>query len=327
MCDVRGGYTLKKFSLFPAIEPFAVDRLKVSELHTVTYEEVGNPAGSPALFLHGGPGVGILPDYRRFFDPEYYRVVLLDQRGAGRSTPTAELEENTTWHLVEDLEKLRIHLGIDKWLVMGGSWGSTLALCYAIAHPGSVSGLILRGIFLARPMEIEWLHRTGGASQIYPDEWARYIAPLPEEKRDNPVKAHYEILTGNDEEKKIIAARAWMRWETYIMTLVPDPKSLEEMINDHSALTIGRIECHYTINGFFMKTDNYILENVERIKKIPCRIIQGRYDIICPVISAWELHHELPNSELLIVPDGGHSPMDAGMIDGLVRASEDFKSL
>ncbi|MFH1756067.1 MAG: prolyl aminopeptidase [Candidatus Latescibacterota bacterium] len=318
---------MTRLDLFPPIEPYAVSKLQVSDLHTIAFEEAGNAAGKPALFLHGGPGVGILPDYRRFFDPEFYHIVLPDQRGAGRSTPHAETRENTTWHIVEDLEKLRNHLKIDKWLVMGGSWGSTLALCYAITYPKSVTGLILRGIFLARPLEERWLHRAGGASQLFPDEWEKFLAPLAEADRDNPTKAYYEILTGGDEERRLAAARAWTRWEAFTMTLVPNPQTFHEMIDDYYAISIGCIECHYTVNDFFMKSDNFILENAGALREIPCRIVQGRYDIICPMVSAWELHHALPASELLIIPDGAHSPMDAGMIDGLIRASEAFKSL
>jgi proline iminopeptidase len=314
-------------TLYPEVEPFRTGTLNVSDIHTMYYEEVGNPEGRPVLFLHGGPGVGILPDYRRFFDPTVYLVVLPDQRGAGRSTPHAELTENTTWDIVEDLEKLRTHLRVDTWVVMGGSWGSTLALCYAIQHPSSVAGLIIRGVFLARPFEVEWLHREGGASRIYPDEWERYLSPIPEGDREDTLAAYYRILTRGEPLEQEEAARAWTRWEAFTMTLLPDPAAVDEMVNDTKALSIGRIECHYTVNNFFMESDNYILENVDRIAEIPCRIVQGRYDTICPVASAWELHKALPNSDLRIVSDGSHSPMDAGMIHELIQASDDFKTL
>lgn len=313
--------------MFPEIAPFRTGTLGVSNIHRMFYEEAGNPEGSPALFLHGGPGVGILPEYRRFFDPEVYRIILPDQRGAGKSTPHAELKENTTWDLVEDLEKLRSHLDIETWLVMGGSWGSTLALCYAVTYPESVLGLILRGVFLARPSEIRWLHQSGGASQIFPDEWARYVALLPPDKRDHPVKEYYGLLTGKDEVTKREAAKAWTRWEAATMTLVPDQNTLSTLTQDASAIAIGRIECHYTFNGFFMKSDNFLMEHVNRIQQLPCRIVQGRYDIICPMISAWELHRALPWSELRIVPDGAHSPLEPGMIHELIQATEDFKEL
>lgn len=314
-------------SLYPPLKPYAVRQLSVSNLHTITYDCAGNPDGVPALFLHGGPGVGILPDYCRFFDPDFYHIILPDQRGAGRSKPHAELDENTTWFIVDDLEKLRLELGIDKWLVMGGSWGSTLALSYAVKYPASISGLILRGIFLGRPSEIQWLHQQGGTSQIFPDEWEKYIAPLSESDLENTVNGYYRLLTHADESVRLNAARSWSRWEAAIMTLLPDLEALDEMTDDASALSIGRIECHFTLNNFFMPTDNYLLENASRIQHIPTRIIQGRYDVICPVISAWELHKSLPDSALRIVPDGSHSPLDAGMIHELVGASDEFKSL
>ena len=313
--------------LFPEIEPYDTGTLQVSDLHTVFYEQVGNPEGRPALFLHGGPGVGILPGYRRFFDPAVYRVVLLDQRGAGRSTPHAELEQNTTKHLVEDLERLRRHLDLPSWVVMGGSWGSTLALCYAIAYPQSVRGMILRGIFLARPSEIDWLFKEGGASEIYPDRWKEFVSAIPEDERDDPVRAYHRRMIGEDEETRLATARAWTTWEGSIMNLFPDPDALAAISQDGSALSIGRTECHYTLNGFYMPSDNHILDNAKRIRKIPCRIVQGRYDIICPVRSAWDLHDALPGSDLRIVDAGAHSPMDPGMIHELIQGSEDFKTL
>jgi proline iminopeptidase len=317
---------MNRKKLFPETGPYHEEYLKVSDIHSIHFEEAGNPDGRPALFLHGGPGVGILPAYRRFFDPDHYRIVLPDQRGAGRSMPHAELRQNTTWDLVEDLEKLRNHLGINDWVVMGGSWGSTLALSYAITHPKSVAGLILRGVFLARPSETRWLHQEGGTSQIFPDEWERYLAPLAG-RTDNTVEEYYRIFTSGSGPEQLAAAKAWARWEAAVMTLLPDPQALEEMSDESTALSIGRVECHYTFNSFFMKSDNFILENTAKISHIPCRIVQGRHDVICPMISAWELHKALPKSELKIVPDGAHSPMDGGMINGLVQAAEDFKKL
>ena len=301
---------MNRKTLFPETGPYNEDYLKVSDIHTIHYEEAGNPKGRPALFLHGGPGVGILPAYHRFFNPEYYRIILPDQRGAGRSTPHAELSENTTWDLVEDLESLRVHLGISNWIVMGGSWGSTLALSYAIMHPGKVAGLILRGVFLGRPSEIRWLHQEGGASQIFPDEWERYMAPINGHPYKSNVEAYYRVFTSGSEAEKLRAAKAWARWEAAAMTLLPDPEALEEMSDMHTAVSIGQIECHYTFNNFFMNSDNYLLANAARISPIPCRIVQGRHDVICPMISAWDLHKALPESELRIVPDGAHSPMD-----------------
>jgi proline iminopeptidase len=316
-----------KTQLYPEIDPYAVSKLEVSDLHTIVYEEVGNPEGRPALFLHGGPGVGILPDYRRFFDPDFYRVILVDQRGAGRSTPHADIRENTTADIVADLEKIRQQLDIDNWLVMGGSWGSLLAIVYAIAHPDSVTGLIIRGVFLGRPFEIDWLHGGGGAAEIFPDEWERYRAPVSDRPVADTVAAYVDLLGSEDEGVANAAAAAWTRWEAASMTLIPDPEELEKLINGPTALSIARIESYYTNNGFFLDGDNFVLDNTHKIAHIPCRIVQGRYDIICPMISAWDLHKALPDSELRIVADGSHSPMSSGMVGELVQASEDFKSL
>jgi len=317
---------MSKHILYPPIEPYATGQLKVSDLHEIIYEEVGNAKGQPAVFLHGGPGVGIIPDYRRFFDPKKYHVVLVDQRGSGRSTPHADLRENTTWDLVEDLEKVRKHLGIDRWVVFGGSWGSTLALCYSISHPEAVKGIIMRGIFLARPSETVWSHRHG-MSEIYPDEWERFQSLVPENARDNMVKAYYTILTGDDKELQLKAAIAWDRWESAAMTLYPDPATLDAFEEPHRALSIGRIECSYTYHDFYMKSDNWIIENAHVIRDIPCRMVQGRYDVICPVRAAWDLHKALPKSDLRIVHDGAHSPLDEGMVHELVQATMDFQSL
>jgi len=319
--------TEEKAVLYPAIEPYAVNKLQVSDIHTIVYEEAGNPDGRPALFLHGGPGVGILPDYRRFFDPDFYRVILVDQRGAGRSTPHADIRENTTADVVADLEAIRQQLGIDQWLVMGGSWGSLLGVAYAIAHPDSITGLIIRGVFLGRPSEIDWLHGGGGAAELFPDEWERYRATVSDSPVGKTVSAYVDLLASNDKHIATAAAAAWTRWEAASMTLISDPDELEKLINSPAALSIARIESWYTDNGFFLDGDNFVLDNVHTIEHIPCRIVQGRYDVICPMISAWDLHKALPESDLRIVADGSHSPMSPGMIDELVQASEDFKSL
>ena len=311
--------------LYPEIEPYKISSIAVSKLHTLTYEEVGRPDGRPALFLHGGPGVGILPGYRRFFDPNYYRLVLLDQRGAGRSTPHAELTDNTTWDLVDDIEKLRVHCKVDKWIVLGGSWGSTLALAYAETYPDSVAGLILRGVFLGTQSEIDWLHKHG-ASEIWPDAWERFSGFIPIAERDDLVAAYYRRLTSTGEQR-IAAARNWAMWESSTMCLIPDPVAITEMTESDAALSIGRIECHYTHHKFFLKSQNQLIADAGRISKIPCRVVQGRYDIICPVRAAWELCKVLPKSELRIVPDGSHSPMEAPMANELIRATEDFKTL
>lgn len=313
--------------LFPEIEPYDSGTLRVSELHTIFYEQIGNPEGKSALYLHGGPGIGILPGYRRFFDPSFYRTILPDQRGAGRSTPHAELRENTTWDLVEDLERLRRHLGLGPWIVMGGSWGSTLALCYAIKHPESVAGLIIRGVWLVRPFEITWLYEEGGASNVFPDEWERFRAPIDAIGDPSTLAGYYRLLTGTDEGAKWEAAKAWSRWECAIATLVPDQSAITQSAEDFFALSKARIECHYAYNKFFMESDNYLLENADKISHIPCRIVHGRHDVICPTISAWQLHKALPKSDLRIVADGSHSPMDRGMAAELVQASDDFRSL
>jgi proline iminopeptidase len=311
--------------LYPDVEPYNIGRLQVSDLHTIVYEEVGNPNGRPALFLHGGPGVGISPSYRKFFDPEHYRTVLVDQRGAGRSTPHADIRENTTSDIVADLEKLREELEIEDWIVMGGSWGSLLALCYAIKHPGSVAAIIIRGIFLGRQFEIDWIHGPNGAALIYPDEWEKYKAPVT--NSEDIIASYCELLNSENKETAMAAARSWTRWEASMMTLFPDPVALEQMISDHSALSIARIESFYTANKFFLETDNYVLDNAGVIASIPCKIVHGRYDTICPPISAWELHKALPNSSLTIVPDGAHSPVDGGMTTELVKAANDLRTL
>ena len=310
--------------LFPEIEPLHSGYLQVSDIHTIHFEQAGNQKGYPAVFLHGGPGVGIIPDYRRFFDPAFYHIILPDQRGAGRSKPHAESQQNNTWELVEDLEKLRHHLGVGPWLVFGGSWGSTLALCYAIKFPHSIKGIIIRGVFLARPSELEWLHKKG-ASEIFPDRWERFIEIIPLFKRDDIVKGYYEILNGPDQKLALKAAISWAGWEASIMNLIPDAAAIGNMTADHAALSIGRIECHFTYHKFFLETDNFILENISKMTDIPVRIVQGRYDIICPMISAWQLHKALPKSELVIVPDGSHSPLDKTMASELVQATEIYK--
>lgn len=311
--------------LYPAIEPIEEHSFSVSNIHTLVIEEVGNPSGRPALFLHGGPGVGISPGYRRFFDPAHYRVFLVHQRGAGLSTPHAEVSQNDTWSIVDDLEKIRLHFGFEDWVVMGGSWGSLLALCYAIKHPNSVAAMIIRGIFLGRQSEIDWLHGPAGAARIYPDEWERYKQPVLN-ARDN-VAAYCDLLNNDDPVAALAAAKSWTRWEAAIMTLLPNPTALASMVSDQSALSIARIESHFTKHKFFLEGDNFILDHCADIEHIPCHIVHGRYDVICPPISAWQLHKALPASHLSLVPDGAHSPMDSGMISELIRASDECRSL
>lgn len=309
--------------LYPEIEPYDVGRLAVSDLHTIVYEQVGNPDGRPALFLHGGPGVGISPGYRRFFDPAHYRIVLVDQRGSGRSRPHAEIRENTTWDIVEDLEKVRNHLGVDDWVVMGGSWGSLLALCYAIRYPDSVAGMIIRGIFLGRQFEIDWIHGPEGAALIYPDEWERYRALTG--KVEDTVSAYCELLASDDADTALEAARAWARWEGSMNSLFPDEAQLDAMLEDDRALSIARIESYFTAERFFLDSDDFVLENARTISHIPTRIVQGRYDTICPPISAWELSKALNRSRLTLVPDGAHSPLDPGMAAEIVAAADEFR--
>ncbi len=314
------------FKLYPEIEPYNSDFLKVSNLHTIYYEEVGNPDGKPILFLHGGPGGGISPLYRQYFDPSFYRIILLDQRGCGKSTPYAELRENTTWDLVEDLEKLRRHLNIRQWIVFGGSWGSTLSLSYAEKHPEPVLGLILRGIFLCREIEINWFYQEG-TSYLYPDAFEKFLAPIPPAERHDMVGSYYKRLTGPDEKVRLEAARAWSVWEASTSHLYQDAESIQHYEDPQVAIAFASIECHYFVHKTFMPTPNYLIEQTPAIRHIPTRIVQGRYDVICPVTSAWELKKALPQADLRIVPDAGHSITEPGILSELVRATEDFKSL
>ncbi len=310
--------------LYPPLEPDAHDMLAVSPLHTIYYEQCGNPAGTPVVFLHGGPGGGVMPDYRRFFDPAAYRIVLFDQRGSGRSTPHASLEENTTWHLVEDIERLREHLRIERWLVFGGSWGSTLALAYAETHPERVRGLVLRGIFLCRPQELQWFYQEG-ASAIYPDVWEQYLNVIPEAERGDMIGAYHRRLTSDDEQLRLEAARAWSIWEGSTSKLHPDPSAVEDFGDARFALAFARIECHYFMHNAFFPTDNYLIENIGKIRHLPAVIVQGRYDVVCPMMSAWELHRAWPEAELKIIPDAGHSAMEPGIRSALVEATDAFR--
>lgn len=309
---------------FPEIEPYRTGTLQVSPIHTLYFEAAGNPKGFPVVFLHGGPGAGINPKHRRFFDPDHYRILLFDQRGAGRSRPHAEILENTTDHLIADMEKLRRLEGVEKWLVFGGSWGSTLALAYAIRHPERVSGLILRGVFLGRPSEVRWLFQQG-ASDIFPDYWEKFLAPIPPAERGDLIAAYHKRLTGGDAELRLRSAQAWSGWEASVCKLVPDDTLIRESVADKMALSLARLECHYCGNGLFLPSENHILENADRLAGIRCRIVQGRYDMACPPVSAWDLHRALPHSEIRIVPDAGHSATEPSLARELVRATEDFK--
>jgi proline iminopeptidase len=275
------------------------------------------------VFLHGGPGGGVDPSYRSFFSPDHYRIILFDQRGCGKSVPFSSLENNTTWDLVADIEKLRQHLHVNDWVVFGGSWGSTLALTYAIKHPEHVQALILRGIFLARPKEIAWFYQSG-ASYLFPDLWEQYCAPIPLEERSDFVHAYHERLTSPDAAIRKEAAKAWSRWEGGTSKLYFDPKFVANFELEEAADAFARIECHYFINNAFFETDNWILENIDAIRSIPGIIVQGRYDTVCPMISAWELHRAWPEAQLEIIPDAGHSGFEPGILDALIRATDYF---
>jgi proline iminopeptidase len=310
-------------SFYPELQPFNRGRLRVSELHEIYFEECGNPRGAPAIVLHGGPGGGINPFMRRLHDPANYRVILFDQRGCGHSTPFAELRENTTWHLVEDIEKLRQHLGIERWQVMGGSWGSTLALAYAETHPERVSELILRGIFTVRQQEIHWFYQHG-ASQLFPDAWEGFLAPIPEAERHDLVSAYYRRLAGDDAASQLRCAKAWSQWEGTTASLLPNPERIRDFGGDKFALAFGRIECHYFVNRGFFETDGQLIANAHRLRHIPCVIVQGRYDVITPMQTAWELHKAWPEATFHIVNDAGHATTDAGILHRLVEATVNF---
>ena len=314
-------------TLYPPIEPYDVGRLKVSTIHELYYEQCGDPEGQPVVFLHGGPGGGLVPEYRQFFDPENYRIVLFDQRGAGKSTPHASLQDNTTWDLVEDIERLRTHMGIDRWLVFGGSWGSTLALAYAQTHAERVTGLVLRGIFLCRPNEIRWFYQEGeGASAIFPDFWEEYVRIIPEGERHDMLSAYHKRLMSDDEQVTLEAARAWSIWEASTSKLFPDQTLIEHFGEPQTALAIARIECHYFVNNAFFPSDDYLVENIEKIRRIPAAIVQGRYDVVCPMMSAWHLHRAWPEADFQVIRNAGHSATEPGIISALVDATDRFRA-
>lgn len=308
---------------YPPIECTRSGFLDVGSGHRIYWEESGNPNGIPIVFLHGGPGSGTEPGHRCFFNPAIYRIVLLDQRGCGKSQPHSSLKDNTTWHLVADIEKLRIHLKIEKWVVFGGSWGSTLSLAYAETHPDRVLALILRGIFLGRKKELRWFYQFG-AHHIFPDEWEKYLDPIPPSERTDLISAYYRALTSSDPAIRRRAAQAWAGWEGATLKLFFDPNQFLQFTQDDHADAIARIECHYFINHCFFDTDNWLIENVSKIRHIPAIIIQGRYDIICPMESAWELHKAWPEAEFEIVKDAGHAASEPSITDALIRAADYF---
>jgi len=310
-------------TLYAPIEPFRSGWLDVGDGHEIYFEESGNPDGKPCVFVHGGPGGGSSPEARQFFDPERYRIVVFDQRGCGRSRPHASLEANTTWHLVADMETLRRELGINRWLVFGGSWGSTLALAYAQAHPEAVTELVLRGIFLLRPEEIHWFYQEG-ASALYPDSWEAYLAPIPKEEQGDLLNAFHRRLISNDEAIRLAAARAWSVWEASASFLIQNQDFMDKLDAPDAALAMARIECHYFVNGGFFESPNQLLENIDRIRHIPAIIVQGRYDVVCPAVTAWDLHRAWPEADFQLIPDAGHSAFDSGNTRALVAATDRF---
>lgn len=314
--------------LYPAIEPNQKGMLDVGDGQRIYWEESGNPNGKPVVFLHGGPGGGTAPFHRQFFDPQAYRIVLFDQRGCGHSTPHiadgAGLEANTTWHLIADIEALREHLGIDRWQVFGGSWGSTLALTYAQKYPERVTELVLRGIFLLRRKEIDWYY-NGPAGNVYPDEWEKFLAPVPKDERDSDlVQVYHRLLHDTDRRKAIAAAVAWSVWEGSTSSLIPQPNRVTETADPRFALAFAQIENHYFVNGGFLD-EGQLLRDIDRIQQIPGVIVQGRYDVVCPAVSAWDLHKAWHNSELHIVPDAGHAASEPGITHYLVEATDKFR--
>lgn len=305
--------------MYPIREPLNSGYLRVSDIHEIYWEESGNPEGVPVIFLHGGPGAGASAACRGFFNPERFRIIIIDQRGCGRSRPYACVEDNTTWDLVADIEKVREMLGIRKWLVFGGSWGSTLSLAYAQTHPERVKGLVLRGIFLCRPSETAWLNEVGGVSQIHPEQWRRFLAPVAENSRHMLIQAYHEMLFHEDEEVCLTAAKAWADWESYLIRFEP-----EEVDEDaYASLAIARLENHYFVNGGWLQGDKAILNNIGKIRHIPTIIVQGRYDLCTPMQSAWELSQAFPEAELRVV-QSGHSAFDPALSEALVRAVEDI---
>ena len=310
-------------TLYPDIEPFDSGTLQLDDRHVMYYEQCGNPAGKPVVMLHGGPGAGCSDKMRRFHDPAKYRIVLFDQRGSGRSTPHADLRDNTTWHLVADIETLREHLGIDRWQVFGGSWGSTLALAYAQTHPQRVLELVLRGIFMLRRWELEWFYQEG-ASRLFPEAWQHYLAAIPPVERHDLISAFHRRLTSDDEATRLAAARAWSVWEGATSFLHVDPSFVDAHTEDKFALAFARIENHYFVNSGFFEVDDQLLRDTDKIAHIPGVIVHGRYDVVCPVQSAWDLHQRWPKAELAITAASGHSAFEPENIDALVRATDRF---
>ena len=308
---------------YPPIEPFDTGYLAVGDGHEMYYEQSGNPSGKPAVFVHGGPGGGGDVNARRFFDPARYRIVVFDQRGSGRSRPHASLEANTTWHLVADMERLRRHLKLERWQVFGGSWGSTLALAYAETHPGAVSELVLRGIFLLRSVELTWFYQCG-ASLVFPEQWQKFVAPIPLADRHDLLGAFHERLLSDDAAVRLEAARAWSIWEGATSSLLQNPKREDQFGAPEFALALARIEAHYFVNRGFFEHENQLLDGVARIRQIPAVLVHGRYDVVCPIDTAFELHRRWPEADFKIVPDAGHSAYEPGITAELIAATDRF---
>ena len=312
----------KQLKLFPRIEPFNKGYLSCSE-HNIYYEECGNANGKPVVFLHGGPGGGGSEDVRRFFDPAHYRIIVFDQRGCGRSTPHGCLTNNTTWDLVSDIDKLRQELGITKWMVFGGSWGSTLALAYSQSHPSSVSEIVIRGIFMLQQHELDWFYQEG-ASKLFPDEWQKFIDVIEDSKRGNLMKAYNEIFNGSDEKARLSAAVAWSRWEASTSKLVKNDSLMDEFSNPHFALAFALIENHYFMNKGFLEHEKQLLDGIEKIRNIPAVIVQGRYDVVCPMETAYEVSKRWPEASFEIAQNSGHSAFEKEIVHLLVSATNKF---
>ncbi len=310
--------------LYPEIEPYRTGMLPVDDRHTLYFEECGNPDGKPAVFLHGGPGAGCNPKMRRFHDPDAYRIILFDQRGSGQSTPHADLIDNTTWDLVADIEKLRMHLGISQWQVFGGSWGSTLALAYAETHPAQVSELVLRGIFMLRRWELQWFYQSG-AHRLFPESWQPYCQLIPEAERGDFIAAYHRRLTSDDIAVRLAAAKAWSVWEGSTSTLIPEPAAVDDFEDPHFALSFARIENHYFMNKGFFDADDQLLRDAHKIRHIPGVIVHGRYDVVCPVQNAYDLHQVWPEAALHISPASGHSAFEAENAAALLEATDRFR--
>lgn len=317
--------TADRRGLYPEIEPYHAGMLDVSDVHSLYFEECGNVNGKPVVYLHGGPGGGCNANFRRYFDPEAYRIILFDQRGCGRSTPHASLEDNTTWHSVSDIEALREHLGIDQWQVFGGSWGSTLALAYAETHNNRVTELVLRGLFTLRRSEIQWFYQEG-ASHVFPDVWEGYVAPIPVEERDDMIAAYYKRLTGDDREEQLRCAKAWSVWEGSTLSIWPSPDREAHFGEDDYAIAFARIECHYFINGGFFEVDDQIIRDLHKVKHIPCVLVQGRYDMCTPARTAWDIHKAWPEADFRLVHDAGHAGNEPGIVHELIEATDRFRS-